>query len=200
MSPRDAFLHVIYDYRYLALAGGAWALYGPEGRPEAQQKANELLPGIGVVIQDSLLLHSRSLIDFYTKGDDEPTDITLSGFGLDEVDRTLRDELANQYKHAIEVHLLHLTAWRDVNFRTLNSSTIKGSKRGRPDWNRDNTRIVDKLLEALEEVSKQTGDWQQPFTELYSAAMNLYKDPAFGWPKKLGDKPEVDSYLSALGL
>jgi len=68
MSPStaDKFFHLVYEYRYLALAGRAWRHFGPNGNSTEQRSANALQPGIGVLIQDSLLAHARLLIDFYT--------------------------------------------------------------------------------------------------------------------------------------
>jgi hypothetical protein len=68
LGAADKFVHVVYEYRYFALAGRAWRLFGPSGSSEDQKEANKLLPGIGVLFQDSLLMHARLLIDFYTKG------------------------------------------------------------------------------------------------------------------------------------
>jgi hypothetical protein len=56
----DAFLHVIYEHRYFTLAAAASDRFGlPSCDPATQRKANELLPSIGVLIRDSLLIHAR---------------------------------------------------------------------------------------------------------------------------------------------
>lgn len=68
IAPSGAFLHVIYEHRYFKLAAAATDRFGlPNSDPENQRAANELLPGIGVLIRDSLLIHARNLIEFYTR-------------------------------------------------------------------------------------------------------------------------------------
>ena len=68
IAPSDAFLHVIYEHRYFTLAAAATDRFGLRNSdPENQRATNELLPGIGVLIRDSLLIHARKLIEFYTR-------------------------------------------------------------------------------------------------------------------------------------
>lgn len=200
---KDAFLHLIYDYRYLATAGYAWQTVGPSGSQEDQAKANELVPEIGSLVQDSLLAHARSLIDFYTKTNGRDTDILLANFNSSGYTLSLSRALQTQiesYKHSIEVQALHLTSWRDVNYRTANATTTAGLTRGRPDWNIENQKLIQALLDSLEEISKITGAWQKPFTELYSAAQNRLADGKFDWPNHLTEKQDVTNYLTGLGL
>lgn len=200
---KDAFLHLIYDYRYLATAGYAWQTVGPSGNQEDQDKANDLVPEIGSLAQDSLLVHARSLIDFYTKTAGRDTDVLLTDFHsagyMPAISSTLETQLGS-YKNSIEVHALHLTTWRDVTYRAANTTTTAGAARQRPNWNTDNQKIAQLLLDALEEISKISGAWQQPFTELYNAATKRLADGKFDWPKNLTEKQDVTAYLTGLGL
>jgi len=80
LSPGDSFLHVVYDHQYFALAADAWTRFGtPSSTREMQRQANAILPGIGVPIRDSLLVHARNLVDFYTCNNTQPTDIRRCG-------------------------------------------------------------------------------------------------------------------------
>ncbi|MCV6984159.1 hypothetical protein H7H78_01445 [Mycobacterium shinjukuense] len=196
IDPKDAFVHVIYDHRYLSLAGAGWALYGPDGTDKAQERANAVLPGIGAILQDSVLLHARALIEFYTKGSaGRSTDITLWKFDRLAIDNDRLSEL-ERYKKPVEVHVLHLTEWRDSTHRKGNDTHT------RPDWNADNTRLVQLLLDALQDASNQastTGSkWKQPFSDLHTAATNLLADPTFSWPHNLTEGPGLNAYLAQL--
>lgn len=82
LTASDRFLAVVYEYRYLALAGRAWNDLGPSGSEQTQRAANKLLPGIGVLVQDSLLLHARQLIDFYTTSAGRKDDVVLADGNL----------------------------------------------------------------------------------------------------------------------
>lgn len=199
LDPKEAFLHVINDHRWLAASGCAWNLVGPKATSGAKGHAHKLLPNIDVMILDSLLLHARSLIDFYTKNPAQAraTDIVLGGFSV-SIDQKHRDELA-RYKRPIEVHLLHLTDWRSTNYRGLHATGSNVSAQ-RPDWNQESSQVVDLILEALKCASKQPGSWQQPFRELYDASSARYRDKDFVWPRKLCEKPDVVKYLKGLDL
>lgn len=199
LPPERAFLHVIYDYRCLVRAGYAWNTIGPPGAEQTQTDANALLPEVGTIALDSLLLHARSLIDFYTKPNPDVTDISLADFGLPQLSGVRAGVLAD-YKHPIEVHLLHLTAWRDVEYRTDHATTPKGATRDRPDWNVENVQIVSELLDALGEVSHPSTKWQQPFTDLHAASRIVLTNPRTDWPTSLGNEPDVILYLRGLGL
>jgi hypothetical protein len=153
LDPKDAFLHVIDDHRWLAASGCAWNLVGPNTTSEFRKQAHRLLPNIDVAILDSLLSHARSLIDFYTSRRPRRDDITLRDFNL-SLDPLLSAELAT-YKKPIELHSLHLTHWPDYDFRMLQSTG--GAATGvRPDWNREACTILELILEkALKNISEQ---------------------------------------------
>jgi hypothetical protein len=200
-SDADRFYALIYDYRYLSLSGHAWKRFGPDGRRQDQVAANQLLPGIGVLIQDSLLLHARSLIDFYTKTPaPNSTDIVLANFQLPPVADPLRS-LLKGYKQPIEVHLLHLTDWRDVAYRTAERATSDGKKRQRPDWNRENAQLVELLLRALNRVSRSSANpWTEPFQHLHRTARAVVDGAAADLPEELLEHDDVFDYLRPFGL
>lgn len=195
LDPKTAFLHVINDHRWLAASGCAWNLVGVNAKNGVKDEAKRLLPNIDVAILDSLLTHARSLIDFYTKGQPRRHDITLSLFGL-SLGQSLSGDLT-KYKKPIEVHLLHLTNWRDFDFRTGSLSAID-----RPDWNHKASKIAELIIEkALKQVSEQgpTG-WPIAFKALFQASQERYRDKLFAWPTNLGEKSDVEQFLATLGI
>jgi len=162
LPPDRAFLHVIYDHRYLAVAGYAWTQFGPGGMQERQEAINQFVSGVGALIQDSLLLHARALIEFYLPDHPRATDIVRNDFGLPEPSQTVQSQLGG-YRRPIEVHLGHLTAWRDEAYRAANALTPSGKQRQRPDWNLDNLAIVDGIVRALDEAAGSGVRWSQRF-------------------------------------
>jgi hypothetical protein len=208
-TPSDKFIHVVYEHRYFALAARGWNQFGPSGTSEVRQGADNLLPGIAVLIQDSLLMRARLLIDFYTKKPSSNTsskvntDIILADFGLPTVSSTLSARL-EEYKHPIEVHVLHMTDWRDVDYRKQKFTTSKDierqQERQRIDWNMDNAIIVNLLLQALDEVSKSASNWGVPFHHLYSSVKSILDNTFTDLPKGLLEKSDIIAYLKGLGL
>ncbi len=193
---KAAFFHLIDAHRWLAASGCAWNTVGPNASSETKKQTDKLLPNIIVMIRDCLLLHARSLINFY-RSDGGKLDILLSDFRI-PFDPALSAAL-EQYKNPIEVHLLHLTDWRDFDYRSRNT-TGRGATRGRPDWNRDAIPIVSLIFEALKYVSQQVGPWQRPFRDLHDAMLTRYQDKTSLWPPNLCEKSDVDIYLAGLGL
>ena len=193
---KAAFLRVIDDHRWLAASGCAWNLVGPSGANERRAEAHRLLPNIDVMILDSLLSHSRSLIKFYKSVRRSPTDIVLFDFEA-SINPSLKVEL-ERYENPIELHLLHLTDLRDHDYRDRNA-TGDNAKKFRPDWNCHASLIVDLLLKALEYVSER-GPWQRPFRALNDACIKRYRDMSSDWPSNLSEKSDVDRYLMDLGL
>jgi hypothetical protein len=175
-----------------------WNLVGPNGPAGAKKETDRLLPNCDVMARDCLLVHARSLIKFYRNSSRRITDIILSDFRVPAVDVSLSDRLES-FECSIEVHLLHLTDWRDSDYRRLNA-TSRDAKRDRVDWDRDATSIVDLIFEALKHVSRHGGAWQRPFKDLLDATSARYRDSSFAWPANLGEKAEVEHYLTALGL
>jgi hypothetical protein len=199
IDPKAAFLHVIDDHRWLAASGCAWNLVGAPAANETKEEAHRLLPNIDVAILDSLLAHARSLIDFYTKDSPRRDDITLGDFNL-SLDQSLSADLA-KYKKPIEVHLLHLTNWRDLAFRTQNSSGSAATT-DRPNWNSEATKIAELIIEkALSKVSEQgTTGWPLAFKALFEASSERYRNKLFAWPTDLAEKSDVEQFLTKLGL
>jgi hypothetical protein len=198
LDKKKAFFHVIDDHRWLVASGCAWHLAGANGVGATRQESLQLLPNIDVMIRDCLLLHARSLIKFYRNGG-RTEDIRLCDFSIPPIDRSL-DSALKDYEHSIEVHLLHLTDWRDSDYRTLHP-TGRGATRGRRDWDREAVALVEKLIfGCLKYASEQSGLWQQPFKDLHTASAARYQDKSYVWPTELCEKSDVERYLTALGL
>jgi hypothetical protein len=81
--------------------------------------------------------------------------------------------MLTRYKQPIDVHLMHPTTWRDVDFRRMYRRSKDGSARQRVDWNIHNDRIVRELLRTLKIVSGAKRDWAEPFRYLHASADRL---------------------------
>jgi hypothetical protein len=190
----EAFVHVISEHRWLAASACSWKLVGPKARTPLKIEAHELAPNIDVMTLDSVFVHARALINFYTNHGGG-TDILLKNFSV-AIDSWTQTRLA-ELRRPIEVHLLHLTNWRATSYRLAYS---KDSTTYRYDWNRETSRMVTLLHKALRFVSKQPGDWRAPFKELYDASRKRYSNKSFVWPKTLGEKADIFRYLDSLNL
>lgn len=197
LGPRDAFVHVANDYRYFSLACFAWEHFGPPGTDASARDAiNALVPGIGVPVQDSLLLRARALIEFYVRQRSDPTDIVLSDFGLPSPPQSAT---LKQYLHAISVHAGHLAAWRDPDYRLAHQAAHGGAERQRPPWETDIPKIIDALYGALGHASTAGARWSPPFAKLHAACVSTRTDVrSFDWPADLGGKSDVLSYLASV--
>ncbi len=123
----------------------------------------------------------------------------MKDFGVPAIDNSL-DQNLKDYENSIEVHLLHLTDWRDLDYRNLHL-TGPGATRSHRDRDREASPIVEKLLfECLKHASEQSGPWQPPFKELYDASAARYRDKSFVWPAKLSEKSDVEQFLRGFGL
>lgn len=198
LDQKAAFFHVIDAHRWLAASGCAWNLVGANAASVTKNAAHQLTPNIDVMVRDCLLLHARSLIKFYRNTKRGPIDIVLSDFKVPTIKHSLNRGLQD-YENSIEVHLLHLTDWRDAGYRKLHAKG-KDATRDRRDWDKDSGSIVDLILETLKWVSQQSGAWQTPFSDLHSASAARYRDKAYGWPPNLGEKSDVEQYLIKRGL
>lgn len=198
---RIAFLHVVYQFRYFALAAGAWHLLGPNGAATARDDANAIVPGVGALVQDSLLAHVRALVDFFTKTSNlRVTDILVEDFDLGPLTGSLATRV-REYKEPIEVHLLHITAWRDVPYRQSQSMTPDGLPRQRIDWDHKIPVIVSDVKDALATVANtRSAPWAVPFTLLSDSVAALSADVFTPWPAALTEASDVAAYLSANGL
>src|ERR1700690_1141748 len=116
-----------------------------------------MVPNIDVMALDSVMVHGRALINFYTNHGG-PTDILLKNFGC-VIDSWTERRLA-ELRRPIEVHLLHITNWRDTGYRLAYSTDFQTY---RYDWNREASRMVALLHRALRSASKPPGDWRVPF-------------------------------------
>jgi hypothetical protein len=196
----EAFLHVIYEHRYLAVAGYSWNLCGPDGRAEDKARVKRMLPQISTPILDSLLVHARSLIEFYC-GAGSPSDIRLAAFtGLGRVNPTVSKLLTDRYRDAISVHAMLPTAWRDPTYRN-NPTTDREKARIRPDRGKEASTLPVTIFGVLRDVSSAgTGPWARAFQRLHEASVSRLGEGTYKWPEELGDPPHVRNYLALLGL
>jgi hypothetical protein len=80
---KSDFLHVIDSHRWLAVSGCIWNLVKPKAPGAFKESVEKLVPNIGVMARDSVLLHARSLIKFYKNVEGrDGTDILLKDFGV----------------------------------------------------------------------------------------------------------------------
>lgn len=199
LEPKAAFLHVINDHRWLVAGGCSWNfLMANNGKNDVRTIADVLLPDVVVAVRDCVLLQARSLIDFYTKCHARETDILLCDFNGLSIESALKDMLEG-YKQSIEVHLLHLTAWRDVDYRTKHA-TGKYANATNRDWNEQVAPLATSILDALKCASEKNSRWNRPFTELHKASLSRYQNKSFVWPAHLGEKPDVEHFLDECGV
>jgi hypothetical protein len=173
----------------------AWNEYGPGGAPADQQAANGVINGIGVVVQDSLLTHTRALIDFFLETKNQDTDIYLSDFGRPPLSISTRTQL-DHFKHSIELHVLHITAYRDPTFRRNNPITAHGNHpTDRIRFQNHNPVIAQALIDALGTSALSSGQWQKPFKDLHDTTIAMITNPD-KIPAKLSAPTEIRRYLS----
>ena len=193
---------MIDGHRWLAASGCAWNLLGPNATGSERQDSIIVDLNIEVMVLSSLLLHARFLIDFYTNGKPKRprgTDILLRDF-IQLTDWENDVQLQN-YRKSIELHLLHLTDYRDDSFRSNNPKTKDGLPSARLDWNLKASVMAQTLIfTCLKCTSQQSGDWQDPFKALFDATEARYQDKSYNWPKDLGEQSDVAAYLTGLGL
>jgi hypothetical protein len=192
---KSDFLHVIDSHRWLAVSGCIWNLVKPKAPGAFKESVEKLVPNIGVMARDSVLLHARSLIKFYKNVEGrDGTDILLKDFGV-SISSPIERRLERRDKQ-IEVHLLHLTHYRDPKYR----AAIANPRVQRPDWNKQTSKVAELILTALKNCSKCPPRWAQAFARLHWACCELYRNKFFEWPKELGNRKDVYAYLRRLGL
>jgi len=186
----EAFLHLIYDYRYFSIAAYEWNKITSSGH---------VLQDKDALVQDALLLHARSLISFYLPSSrSSSTDIVYSDFGLRPLAASRARKLG-RYKPSIDVHLMHLTAYRDYAYRRRHISNPSVAERQRPNWNRHNAIIIKELLEVLRISAKSAGQWRPPLEELH-AACEARLQAQMSWPAQLGEASQVRRYIRQLQI
>ena len=90
IDPKDAFLHVVYEYRCLVRAQFAY------WESERNGAVSSKIPELGTVARNAVLAKARCLVDFYTK-DPRDKDIALNNYfggDLKAADPTLYGKLA----------------------------------------------------------------------------------------------------------
>ncbi len=197
LNLRSAFLHVIDGHRWFAASARTWNIVGPHATGALKAETHKVLLNIDVTTLDSVLMRARLLIKFYRNVSQRDNDILLKDFTL-SLSNAL-DSALNRFEHPIEVHLLHLTDWRDRQYRMLNAFG-GNANRGRLDWNVETNVLVDTLFSALKYVSEQAEPWAKAFQELYAAAYQRSSDDLFPWPLFLSEWPDMDAHLASLGL
>ena len=188
LGPHEAFVHVVYEHRYFAVAAGSWERYAKQSSSnEDWAGVTSVVPGIGVMIRDSLLLHSRNLLEFYAAESPKSTDIKVTDFDLPSPEAAA--DLSNEF-----------TAWRDVTYRELLSASPQGDSRARPEWDFETCRLVSRLFDCLDKTAGIPGKWQTPFVRLNSASRALKDNPAAIWPAELAEAADISEFLRSLGL
>lgn len=191
ISPKDAFIHVVYDYRCLVRAEYTYR------ESNKDKSINSKFPELGTVARNAVLSKARSLVDFYTKNIPiklNNTDITFKEYFAGTVGTTLHTRL-DYIKHSMEVHDLHLTAWRDPVYRSKHND----STRQRIEWNAEQSNIVDDLVTALKQVTPSLDSrWRKAFTNLHSTCVRVLNSGG-DWEPELNQE-NIVRYLSGLGL
>ncbi len=189
----DLFLHFVYEYRCLVSAGYAYKSLGDKP-DEPIGEGGKVLVEADRIIQDSIHLHARELVDFYTARKSRDTDSNIVDFGSELVKSNELDLI----KKTIEKFALHLTTHR--NF--VIDGKIVDPDTAHPNWFTYNLEIVDRLLEQLHEVSEKLPDvkYRLAFCELYKVAKNRFKlGNLYSWPVELDDKPpQMRKWLDSL--
>ena len=206
LQARNAFLHVVNEHRWLATSACSMALM--QEHPAVRDRARHVLGNVDVAVSGATLLYARSLIEFYTKGSPEakpgtgrprqPIDIVIEDFGTGIGDGTYW--VLVRIKASIDVHLLHLTAWRDVDYRSDPKNALARPTASRLNWNREHPEIVGRINDALAEAASLATDWTVPLESLHKAATERLNDQDFDWPANLTGKSAVFSFLDRSGL
>jgi hypothetical protein len=105
-----------------------------------------------------------------------------------------------EYKKKVELHLLHLTEFRDIDFRSANGRKGRWPTE-RPNWDLEIRPLVEKLQDCLQSVSETaaSNDWPRAFARLHEASTSRYKDKT-PWPSELTEYQNLVIYLKLLGL
>lgn len=197
IDPKNAFIHVTYEYRCLVRAEYLFRI--------SKTIDNDIIKETGTVARNAVLSKARSLIDFYTKqigGRTPDTDITFYDyFGASY--NTLNASLSIQdwinINKSIEAHDLHLTAYRDEEYREkylmLNNKLAEEWK----DWDKLQSNIVDELVMLLNLASSSLEKWGKPFSYLYTISNQVLKNGG-SWEENLSEPQKILNYLKQQGL
>jgi hypothetical protein len=176
------------------------------------EQASNILRNVDVAVSGSTLLYARSLIEFYTKGRPaaqptgaaaskllpRPTDIVIEDLGTGVHPDTYW--ILVRIKASIDVHLMHLTAWRDLDYRSDPNNAVARPDTALIDWDREHPEIVLRISDALREAASRATYWQEPLECLHEAAAERLNDQNFTWPTRLTGKAEIYTFLDGLGL
>jgi hypothetical protein len=206
LPAKSTFLHVIYEHRYLAVAGHGWSVCGPGASESNRKRATSMLPQISTPVLESILVHTRNLAEFYgvprtsKKGDEK--NIRVVDFSLGRRVSARQEKSLERLRRAIEVHVLHCTAWRDPSFRRSQKAagTTEALQRARPNWNKTASSYPTKIFAVLDYASAGAGDWAVPFRLLHEACVARLASGTYEWPAELAEARDVLNYLTVLGL
>lgn len=187
---------VVETHRRFSTALGASIRYGlPTSDDTLTGPLNDQIREIGTALRDSLLASGRSLIEFYTvrrSSDCYDTDVLLDDFPGSKIPKAASS--LKPLGRAIEAHLLHITAWADLGYRT---SRPAGDRAWR-DWDAETEKFGQHIFDALQEVARQTGQWAPIFARLHTACVKRRDDPAGHWPAELSSPPKISQLVAAL--
>jgi hypothetical protein len=192
IDPKNAFAHLVYEYRCLVMAQ---LLYNKS------KDVDNIVKESKTVGRNAVLLKSRSLTEFYTRTKSKETDITAKeyfDFSLKESDNLLYDQILKVYR-SIEVHEIHITTWRDEGYRNSNKTDEEGIARQRIDWNEEQPFIVNNLIDVLNVWQKKGDSWTIPVRFLHDTCKKVLSE-CIDWPPQLSKLPSIVVYLTELGL
>ncbi len=199
LDPRAAFVHVIAVFRAFATALGASEQLGLPTSDETRSGRinDEYVREFGIMARDSLLMNGRNAVMFLThkRGKKKvwATDVLLEDFGL-----AVPPAVAalDKFERPISVHVVHITAWRDPDYRAthVNEETCWVN------WDHDTTAFGDAVLGALNELGKTESPWSPLFAKLHTACEARRADPTCHWPDELAYNDKlvalIDNHVS----
>ena len=186
LSPDRAFVHVINDHRWLAASACSWRNF--KASASVRASIHPQLANIDVSLSAGVLVYSRSLVEFYTRTRDDrddrvrPTDIVIRDFDI--VPTSSTESGLRLYRRSIERHLLHLTAYRDADYRKA-AEDAGDEAAQRIDWDREYLAIVRAIFTALAETARAKSAWAPAFEELRQATEQRLADSTSQWPDRL---------------
>lgn len=191
ISPQKAFIHVVYEYRCLVRAEYCFR--------NSHKIDNEEFKETSTIARNAVLAKIRSIIEFYIKEslalDKNITAKKYFGFSLKKTDPKSFDRL-EFLKHSLEVHDLHLTVWRDPDYRKANNKDKKGRERQWIDWNNEQCAIVMHLIYILNLASNSVkNEWTGPFKFLHETCSTVVQHGG-EWPAEISTEEKILKFVS----
>ncbi len=192
--------HLEAEYRYLSQACYAWNKLVVNPTTELTKYIDTEFAELSTIIQDSILVHTRTLIEYY-KGRGRSDDIKIQDILENQEDSIIfcnyicDNNLLQNLKKQIEVHFLHITYNRDLKYRSGQSAN-----KGRPNFNEVNASIFPLMLELLSKLKDNVKyEYKYSLKKLYKMAKNRYKKGSeidwkgINWSSKHGHETNLDS-------